>query len=84
MINSEFLPILSGVPLGSLQGYLRPSLRLRLGGASAISLGAVATIGSVEIFASGWYWYLLIDISLVAGCAAGSLNIAHRRRWVRR
>jgi hypothetical protein len=36
MIESELLPIMSGVLLGSPLAYLRQSLRLRVGGVAAV------------------------------------------------
>ncbi len=81
MMESELQPIFSGVLLGSLLGYVRPSLRVRLGVASALVLGAIATILSGEILVAGWY--VLIDVSLVAVSAAVALTLVHRLRWVR-
>ena len=83
MIDSELLPIISGMLLGSLLGSLRQGLRLRVGAAAAVVLGAVATAVSGEILVSGWYRYLFFDVSMVAACAAVSLKILHRLHWVR-
>ena len=77
----EFLPVLSGILLGSFLGYLRPGKRLRAGAIPAILLGTLATIVSGE-FRLSW-GFLLVDIPLVAGAAALALFAVHQFRWAR-
>jgi hypothetical protein len=72
----ELFPLASGLALGALLGYLRPSTRLPVGAAPAIVLGVLATVASGE-FRVSWT-YLLIDIPLVAGAAVLGLLIARR------
>jgi hypothetical protein len=75
----ELWPIVSGLVIGSLLGLLHPSMRVPVGAVLAIAFGVVATIVSGE-FRISWA-FLLIDIPLVAGSAAGSLFGMHR--WQR-
>jgi hypothetical protein len=76
---NELLPILSGVVLGSILGYLPPSRRVPVGAVFAVLLGLVATVWSGE-FRESW-GYLLLDVALVAGSAAVFILIVHRLRW---
>ena len=77
----ELFPIVSGILLGSLLGYLRPELRLRAGAVLATVLGILATVASGE-FRLSW-GYLLVDVPLVAGCAVVSMALIHKLRWAR-
>ena len=75
---AEIFPIVSGILIGSLLGYLRPALRLRTGALLAILFGVAATVQSGQ-FPVSW-GFLLIDIPLVAVCAAASLWSVHKLR----
>lgn len=79
MNENEFLPVVSGILLGSVLGFLRPGLRLRIGAVLAVLLGVLATVVSGE-FEISW-GFLLIDIPLVAVSAAVALFAVHRLRW---
>ena len=72
----ELVPIALGLLLGATLGYVRPSIRLPVGAALAVALGVFATVVTGEA-KLGWE-YLLIDIPLVAVCAAAGL-VAGRR-----
>jgi hypothetical protein len=61
----------SGLLLGAALGYARPGIRLPLGAALAVVLGVFATVVTGEAKLS--WEYLLIDIPLVAICAAVGL-----------
>jgi hypothetical protein len=63
----ELFPIVSGLLLGAALPLIRPQIRLRVGVAASVVLGALATIISGE-FRIGWE-FLLIDIPLVALCS---------------
>ena len=76
---SELFPIVSGILIGSVLGYLRPALRVRVGAVLAILFGIAATVLSGEFLVS--WGFLLIDIPLVAVCAAASLWSVHKLRW---
>lgn len=78
---NELLPILSGVVLGAILGYLPPSRRVPVGIVLAIMLGLVATVSSGEYLVS--WGYLLLDVALVLGAAAVSILVVHRLRWKR-
>ena len=78
----ELLPILSGLLLGSVLRWIRPSLRVRAGLTLSLTLGAVATIATGE-FRSSW-GFLLVDIPLVAASAAVGFVIVHRLRFCRK
>lgn len=75
----EIFPIISGVMLGCVLGYLRPTLRWRVGIALAILFGVLATVISGEFLLS--WGFLLIDIPLVGVSAAAALYVVHRMRW---
>ena len=72
----ELFPLASGLALGAALGFVRPAVRLWLGGALAVLLGVLATVVSGE-FRLSWD-YVLFDIPLVA-CAAGLGFIVARR-----
>jgi hypothetical protein len=74
----EFLPISCGLLLGAILGYVRPAMRLAVGGLLAILLGTLATVITGE-FMTSWS-YLLIDIPLVAVAALLGLVAAQRLR----
>jgi hypothetical protein len=78
----ELIPILSGLIIGSLLGFVRPGRRLPLGLALAILFGAFATFGSGEFQVSKLFF--LVDIALVALSAAIALGVLHYLRWARR
>ena len=67
----ELVPIVCGLLLGATLGYVRPSVRLPVGAALAVVLGVFATVVTGEA-KLGWE-YILIDIPLVAVCAAVGL-----------
>lgn len=75
----EIFPIVSGIVVGCILGYLRPGLRWKVGLALVVALGVLATVGSGE-FRLSW-GFLLIDIPLVAVSAAAALYVVHRWRW---
>lgn len=81
MNENEFFPIISGIVLGTVLGFVRPGLRLRVGIVLAILFGVLATVVSGESEIS--WGFLLIDIPLVAVCAAAALFAVHRLRWSR-
>lgn len=72
----ELIPIALGLLLGATLGYVRPSIRVPVGAALVVLLGVFATVVTGEA-KLGWE-YLLIDIPLVAVCAAAGL-VAGRR-----
>jgi hypothetical protein len=80
----ELLPLSAGLLLGALVGTLRPSIRVPVGAALAVVVGALATVVSGE-FKVSWA-YLLFDIPLVAVCAVLGFLVARRLRahWARR
>jgi hypothetical protein len=63
----ELFPLCSGLALGALLGFLRPSLRVPAGVSLSTALGVMATVATGE-YRLSWS-YLLIDIPLV-GLAA--------------
>jgi hypothetical protein len=79
---NELFPIASGLVVGSALTLIRPQMRLWVGVAAAVVLGTLATIVSGE-YKIGWE-FLLIDIPLVAICAAAAFvtTRAMRRRTV--
>ena len=69
---SELLPIVSGVVMGILIGFLRPSLRIPTAAVLTVALGVIATIASGE-YTISWA-FLLVDVPLVgASAVAGFL-----------
>ena len=72
----ELIPIACGLLLGATLGYVRPRIRLPVGAGLAVALGVFATVVTGEA-KLGWE-YVLIDIPLVAVCAAVGL-VAGRR-----
>jgi hypothetical protein len=78
MRMKEFFPISCGLLLGAVLGYVRPAMRLPVGGLLAILLGGLATVITGE-FTTSW-GYLLVDIPLVAVAAVLGLVAARRLR----
>lgn len=80
---SELLPILSGIVMGMLIGFLRPSVRILTAAALTVALGAIATIASGEYTVS-WAFLLvdvpLVGISAVAGLLACRIALRSARR----
>jgi hypothetical protein len=74
----ELFPIACGLGVGVLVGAIRPSLRLPVATVLAVVLGTAATIISGE-YRIGWE-FLLIDIPLVALCAAAAFAATRRAR----
>jgi hypothetical protein len=76
----ELIPITSGLLLGFALPLIRSEMRLAVGVAASVVLGAVATIVTGE-YKIGWE-FLLIDIPLVALCSAAAFSTtrAVRRR----
>ena len=78
---NELFPIVSGLLVGSLLPLVRPQARLRVAVAASVVLGTLATFLSGE-YSIGWE-FLLIDIPLVALCAAAAhatVRALRRRR----
>ena len=73
----ELLPIASGLVLGTSLSLVRPRLRAAAGVAASAALGVVATVVSGE-YRIGWE-FLLIDVPLVALCAAASAATVRAR-----
>ncbi|MFC7303734.1 hypothetical protein ACFQVC_05835 [Streptomyces monticola] len=68
---NELFPIASGLVLGAVLALVRPGLRLLAGLAGAVLFGVLATFVSGE-YLIGWE-FLLVDVPLVALCAAAGL-----------
>jgi hypothetical protein len=66
MTMQELFPFGCGLLLGAALGYMRPGVRLPVGGLLAIVLGIAATVVTGEFKAS--WGYVLVDIPLVT-CA---------------
>ena len=64
---AEVFPVLNGLAVGVLLRFLRPGLRLPVGSALVVGLGALATVVSGEYLIS--WAFLLIDVPLVAVAA---------------
>jgi hypothetical protein len=62
----ELFPFGCGLLLGATLGYVRPAMRLPIGGLFAVALGVLATVVTGE-FKASWA-YVVVDIPLVA-CA---------------
>jgi hypothetical protein len=62
----ELFPFGCGLLLGATLGYVRPAMRLPMGGLFAVVLGVCATLVTGE-FKASWA-YVIVDIPLVA-CA---------------
>lgn len=77
---TELFPIASGLLLGSTLTLIRPRMRLTVAIGASVVLGTIATVISGE-YRIGWE-FLLIDIPLVALCAATAVAAvrAARRR----
>jgi hypothetical protein len=74
----ELFPILGGLAVGAILGFIKPSLRWWVGALLAVLIGLAATIVSGE-FRVSW-GFLLIDIPLVAISSVAGLAIARRLR----
>jgi hypothetical protein len=74
----ELFPIASGFVIGSILGWLRPSMRKPVGTLLAVVFGVLATIASGE-FRLSWA-YLLVDIPLVGFSAVVGLLVTQRLR----
>ena len=81
MNSSEIFPMVSGLLLGALLGWIEPTARKRIGLPIALALGFLATVVSGE-FRVSW-GFLLVDIPLVAVSALAGLVTLHRVRWSR-
>jgi uncharacterized membrane protein len=77
----EILPILSGLLLGALLGWVEPVSRKRIGLPIALALSFVATTSSGEYHVS--WGFLLVDVALVVVTALAGLLVLHRLRWAR-
>lgn len=73
---TELFPLGAGLVLGTLLGYVRPSIRVPLGVPLATAFGVLATVASGE-FKMTWA-YLLIDIPLVGVAAVTGFLVARR------
>ena len=79
----ELLPIFSGIVMGMLVGFLRPSLRIPTAAALTVALGVIATIASGEYTVS--WAFLLVDVPLVGiSAVAGFLACRTAVRPARR
>ena len=78
-MNSEILPVLSGLALGALLGRLHPAIRKRTGAALVLLLAFLATVASGE-FRISWS-FVLVDIPMVAVPACAGFFALRRRRW---
>jgi hypothetical protein len=74
----ELFPIMSGLAVGALLGFVRPTMRFRVGAVLAVVFGVLATVLSGEVHIS--WGFLLIDIPLVAVSAFAGLALARRLR----
>lgn len=82
---NELFPIVSGLVVGALLGYVRPRTRAVTGILASIVLGALATVVSGEYKVS--WEFLLVDIPLVALSSAAAflvLRMVRRRQLARR
>jgi hypothetical protein len=79
MNSIEIVPIVSGLLLGALLGWIEPASRKRIGLPMALALGFLATVVSGE-FRVSW-GFLLVDIPLVAVSVLVGLVALHRMRW---
>jgi hypothetical protein len=77
----EVWPIVSGILMGTLLGYVRPGLRVRVATLFGLGFALAATLASGEYRVS--WGYLLLDAALVAGPAAVSYAVVRKVRWVR-
>lgn len=78
MFSSELFPVICGLVVGGILGFVRPSLRVWIGALLAVGCGVLATAVSGE-FEISWA-FILIDIPLVAMAAVVSLLAARRLR----
>jgi hypothetical protein len=74
----ELVPIAFGLILGGALGFVRPSIRLVVGAASAVVLGVLASAVTGELERS--WGFVLIDIPLVAVSAAAGMLAGRRSR----
>ena len=74
MNSGEFLPIVSGILLGSTLNLFPPSWRKPMGLALAVLLGFVFTVASGE-FRASWS-YLLVDTASVSASAFLALRLS--------
>jgi hypothetical protein len=79
---SEVFPILGGLLLGALLGWITPRSRKRIGVPAAVALAFVATLISGE-FRISW-GFLLVDIPLVALSTYIGFVVLQQMRWSRR
>lgn len=78
-MRNELFPIVSGLVLGGVLSLIRPQMRVVVAVGASVVLGTLATVISGE-YKIGWE-FLLIDIPLVAICAAAAfatVRAAHR------
>jgi hypothetical protein len=68
----ELFPMVTGLVVGALLGFIRPSIRFWVGALLAIIFGVLATVISGE-FQLSW-GFLLIDIPLVAISAIAGMS----------
>jgi hypothetical protein len=73
----ELFPLSAGLVLGTMLGFVRPSIRVPVGAALATALGVLATMASGELKVT--WAYLLIDIPLVAVAAVLGFVVT---RWL--
>ena len=76
---NEFLPIISGLALGAVLGYVRAQRRLRVGIILGLLLAITATVLSGEYLVS-WF-YLAVDAILVSVSALVSFGIVRKVSW---
>jgi len=75
---NELFPILSGLVVGTLIGFLRPRTRLAVGLVVSVVIGVTATVVSGE---SQLSWaYLLVDIPLVGLALVTAMLLTSRWR----
>jgi hypothetical protein len=76
MNRSEIFPILSGLLLGALLGWITPQTRQRFGVPAAVALAFLATVISGE-FRISW-GFLLVDVPLVSLAAVAAFTLLQR------
>jgi hypothetical protein len=77
----EILPIVSGLLLGELLGWMEPDSRKRIGLSAALAVSFLATILSGEYRIS--WGFLMLDTVLVIAATLASLVTLQRVRWSR-
>jgi high-affinity Fe2+/Pb2+ permease len=75
---NEIFPIMGGLVIGALLGWVRPAMQRWVGVVLAVAFGVLATVISGESHIS--WGFLLIDIPLVAVSALLGLMLVHRLR----